>query len=219
MNALLARLRVRYQGIPLTTTVLATLLLGAAGSGLWDMLFKPGLGRLGRLFLSMTTLGSHRIRDLAYESAALNPTPVAGLVGIAVLAWAPFVILAFVLGVRTSRSQRRESLTGDALGTGQRLARLISSERRASRVITVAMILVGVSTFTAGSVLNQAVLIWRVFNANLTICAPYLDSSDQTALRAEFASVRTAEDYGRIATKLETISRRQVRRLVSQALW
>ena len=54
--------------------ILGAIILGAIGSGLWDMLAKPGLGTVGRLLLNIVTLGSKTIRDAAYSSAALNPT-------------------------------------------------------------------------------------------------------------------------------------------------
>src|SRR2546423_480145 len=74
--------------------ILGAIILGAIGSGLWDMLAKPGLGTVGRLLLNIVTLGSKTIRDAAYSSAALNPTALPSLIFLAVGSFLP-LYLAF----------------------------------------------------------------------------------------------------------------------------
>src|SRR2546427_8335681 len=57
----------------------ATIILGIIGSGLWDMVVKPGVTGFGRFTLSLFTLGSVTLRNAAYSSAALDPTPLPAL--------------------------------------------------------------------------------------------------------------------------------------------
>src|SRR5579863_8528148 len=49
---------------------LGTLLLGALGSGLWELALRPGGQWLGRAFLSLVTFGSRYLKDQVYIEAA-----------------------------------------------------------------------------------------------------------------------------------------------------
>ncbi len=60
-------------------TVIGVLVLGIVGSTLYDLLVKPGLSTFGRFCLDVITLGSQTVKDYAYASAALDPTPVTNL--------------------------------------------------------------------------------------------------------------------------------------------
>lgn len=63
--------------VPLT--IVGALILAIVSNILYDLLVKPGLSSFGRLFLTILTLGSETLRNSAYSSAALDPTPVTGL--------------------------------------------------------------------------------------------------------------------------------------------
>lgn len=79
--------------------VAGTVLLGIVGSGLWDVVAKPGLGWLGRATLNIITFGSEFVRDAAYVSAALDPTPLSSLVLMVLLVPLPLAFRMFVLSV------------------------------------------------------------------------------------------------------------------------
>ena len=61
--------------------------MGLISTGLWDLLFKPGLTHVGRVFLTVITLGSETMRDGAYASAALDPTPLPSLMLLLLFFW------------------------------------------------------------------------------------------------------------------------------------
>jgi hypothetical protein len=50
--------------------LLGTILLGALGSGLWDLALKPGGRWLNEVFLTAVTLGSDYLKDQVYAEAA-----------------------------------------------------------------------------------------------------------------------------------------------------
>src|SRR5258706_15731169 len=84
-------------------TIAVIIFYHVVGAALWEEIARPGLSRFGRLLLSIATFGSVKIRDSAYASAALDPTPLAPLVLVTILA-SIFVFLP--LGFMTSRVLR-----------------------------------------------------------------------------------------------------------------
>jgi len=52
---------------------LGTVVLGAFGSGLWDVVVKPSGLRVIQLVLSTVTLGSGAVKDRLYADAAKGP--------------------------------------------------------------------------------------------------------------------------------------------------
>jgi len=75
--------------------VIGAIILGAIGSGLWEMIAKPGLSSLGRLFLTLVTFGSESARNNAYADAALDPTAIPSLVLLLQFSAIPFYALIF----------------------------------------------------------------------------------------------------------------------------
>ena len=52
--------------------ILATIILGALGSGLWDMIFKPTLAWAVGTVLTISTLGLDSLRDEIYADVAMG---------------------------------------------------------------------------------------------------------------------------------------------------
>lgn len=57
----------------IVATIVGTLVLGALGSGLWDVVVKPGGRWMGRAILTAATLGSSGVKDAVYREAAKGP--------------------------------------------------------------------------------------------------------------------------------------------------
>ena len=202
-------------------TILGTLLLGAAGSGLWDIVFKPSLTKGGRLILTVLTLGSDRIRDLAYESAALDPTPVSSLVMVIQLSAIPFLIaitVGFVeFGAPRLRLKLESKIVSDQ-SSGKSDPRQRFSRRMAVFIIVWSVIF-GIFTYTSAKVLNQSILIWRTFHADLAICAPVLSQEQQKLFSARFASMRTRAEYKEIHEDLAGVASSAGLKLIPNELW
>lgn len=62
-----------------TLGILATILLGALGSGLWDVLLKGAFGAVGRGILTVITFGYTNLRDSSYLEIAQGRTDRASL--------------------------------------------------------------------------------------------------------------------------------------------
>lgn len=192
----------------LITTVIGTLLLGAAGSGLWDILFKPGLGKIGRVILYLITFGSKTLKNYAYESAALDPTPLASLVLILLLV--SFVPLPlFFIGFKIGKWR-----------VERKIEKLIRKAGRKLDYVMITMLLILVLiTLTASLILNQAVLISRVFRADLTICGPYISADQEKSLKSKFASMKTKVDYSLINKELNKIADEAKIKLIEIEPW
>jgi hypothetical protein len=219
--------------------VAGVIVLGAMGSGLWDLIAKPGLSHFGRFVLNVVTLGSQSARNAAYLSAALDPTPLSSLFIIHLLVMVPifpviFVFLAeFVLPLVSGRLKREvEGVMNDdenkkeeekrsqvdVIFKGRR--RHLYLVRRAAAVLTIlfSLALFGMG-YVASKVINQSVLIWRVFNANVKICGPYLSDPQEKRLRALFAAMKSRSDYKVIEDELQDIAKRNGILLRDEKLW
>lgn len=196
--------------------ILGTLILGAAGSGLWDLLAKPGLTWVGRSILNVLTLGSDAIRDSAYQDAALDPSALPSLL----ITFSVYsVLLGIVFGyafAALSDKIKRNDLDTDRPDTRIPLIRRRSRGRYISAAIVGAAL---TSLWITQLRINQSVLIWRVFTANLAICAPHLSEQQEEEIRAQFASMRTRMDYQHISEKLQQVAASNNLRLVEESLW
>jgi len=214
---------------------LGTIFLGAIGSGVWEIFARPGLSKFGRLVLSIVTLGSQTVQDSAYSTAALDPTPVAPLLMVFALSFFPLFLAissgTMWLQVRSAEKMRaaRKSHGGEgpAAHSGEPPERFNTLEFRNSiwdsRKFALGMLLM-MSIIFGGCVigifvLNQAVLIRRVFTANVAICAPYMSESEEERIWADFAAVATKAEYLPIDGKLRSIASQNGASLLGYSVW
>ncbi len=183
-----------------------TVLLGAIGSGVWQLIFYPGFGWFARFLAE----NSQRLTDAPYASAAMDPTPLSGLVGLFIVSEVPlWLFTAFVLSALIfpflgwlSRRPLRKAAAGQPA---------IQRHRRFRRVVVpiagsmVSLFLFAVSS-TAFSVVNQAVYTWRSFNTNLARCAPYLSEEEEELLVARFRSMKTRREFVEVESQLKRVA-------------
>jgi hypothetical protein len=191
--------------------IIGTIVLGAIGSGVWDVLAKPGLSAASRFALNLVTLGSGTVKDAAYSSAALDPYPLPSLIVILILTWLPLWPFATALGFRMGR------FVANRQQQDKRIHRRLESLITAAYVLVTIAVLAYAFVFT--QIINQAILIRRVFYADLAICSPYISETDEKRLRAHFASVKTRADYDLIAIELKQIATTNKISLREESLW
>ena len=207
--------------------VVVTIVLGAIGSGLWDVAVKPG----GGWTLTVLTLGSQRVIDSTYRDAAMDPTAIPALSILILISGIPATFAAGILFATTRASKvlqkilrlpdvneirdlRRKKTQIQAEGENadqkKRLEEIegkietvkMTSNRKCRNMffwMLIVSTLVGLYTFLP---INQSVLIWRKFHANLDICTQYLSDDETKRLKAQFASMRSWADYDEIHTRL-----------------
>jgi hypothetical protein len=219
-------------------TALGAVMLGALGSGLWDILAKPGLSRLGRFFLGLITLGSERVRDAAYTSAALDPSPLPPLLLLIVVSIIP-LIAAFMMGfmefgmspiIRWLDKPSTNPALGDDKNHTEKgeesrtwreaqKIRRFKIRRRLSIFFIIYCCIFFLIIFVGVSIVNQAIVIKRVFDANIRICAPYLSDKEEKRLRARFAAMNSRIDYIAINNDLKQVASQNGISLINVQPW
>ncbi len=244
-----------------TFSILGAILLGAIGSGVWEVIAKPGLSRTGRFFLSLFTLGSTKLRDASYASAALDPTPLPALLVLFVIVpMFPAFLLGVFLRAKVEQGRRYREIRGarkniedfenlidkirKVRGTDfpKQVPESIDSSKEPTVVelkhplvskksepkkkgnrrgwlelLAIGLFLIAGQLFV--TTISQSILIYRVFNANLVVCSPFLTEIEEEGLRARFASVRSKAEYQIIEQELRMIAAKNGVRLKDIELW
>jgi hypothetical protein len=205
------------------SAAVGAVVVGAVGSGVWELLLQPGLSKGGRLALDVITLGSTAIKDAAYGSAALNPYPVAPLLALMAIILVPTLAGAFSVGFKRGKRRAETFLKSiDSLHKDEQLTRIRTRNSSLERGLVVVYVLVAallVCAWAAYSVANQAVLIRRVFEANMFIVAPHLTELAEEQLWANFATVTTKDEYLALHTAVSEIAQAANVALVDVDLW
>jgi hypothetical protein len=180
--------------------------LAIVASALWDFLFKPGLAAFWSGALSVLTLGSQRVQDGLYADAAMDPTSSPSLFVLGMVSSLPLGMVGFIAGRRRSRIQRAKERTElkDA-GLEELIAKKTTLEKQlkiAEIVVLVAGVLVALMFFAANLQTSIAISIWRAYQTNLRIVAPFISPSQRLSLDSRFAGMRTKADYEAISKEL-----------------
>lgn len=197
---------------------IGAIVVAVIGAGIWDVVARPGVSWVASALVSALTLGSATVRDLPYASAPLNPYSLPSLVILLLLvATLPFLILAPVLRrfLRTrllQRFEQREHALRAQADSPQVAEELAAHRRRTLRRrwgiidIVYALLLFGVS-FVSFWVVNQAIAIRRIHDANMEIVAPYISTEERLRLQARFAAMTTAREHLALRSELERIAK------------
>ncbi|MFA6052465.1 MAG: hypothetical protein WC762_07720 [Methylobacter sp.] len=177
-------------------TVIGVLLFGILGSALYDFFIKPGINIFAETLFNLLTLGSQQVKDLSFNTAALDPTSIPSLT---LLIEAATIAMLLPMNKTIQRKIRRNRQT-----------RLNNDKINPRKVfflkwIVLFPLLLGL-TFVTLNIFNQAILTWRVFNANIAIIAPIASEETIKELKAKFASMRTELDYRAINIELKKIA-------------
>jgi hypothetical protein len=174
------------------------------GSGLWELLFRPGFfGVSSWLTRTWTTFD-----NTVFSEAALDPRPIPGLLLILLVAQVPLWIATGVFVTDFLSPRLRRILEGldvqTAQGTIHRLER--TNHRLAWTAIAIFCLLYAFALL-GYSIANNAVLVWRYFHKNLAICAPLLSTTEEEKiLEAQFRAMHQRSDFVRIRIQLDAIA-------------
>lgn len=199
--------------IKLALGIVGTLVLGAIGSGIWEVLFRPGLSRIGEYLISISEKADHTV----YQSAALDPTPIPSLILLLFIAQIPVLVMAWFITTgffrpRLVKRPRRldahsqGDVSTDA-GSSIRRALLSKIRKMAALGATVALLAALLGYFTL-SISNSAVFVWRVFHQNLDISRPYLSQAEQDKIVSSFRRMQSKSDFESIKLRLNQVAGR-----------
>ncbi len=191
-------------------TIAGVILLGLVCTTIYDLALKPGLSATGRFFLNIFTLGSQKVIDSAYESAALDPTPIASLMLILVailIAITPSIIIISELLPWSTKAKKQDILLErleEADGEeAEKIVEDLERLKNRGRYFRIPFAIISFAVFIPFLVHNQSVVIWRVFNANVRIIRPHISENEYNILLSDFSSVKTKEDYEKVETKIK----------------
>jgi hypothetical protein len=68
-------------------------------------------------------------------------------------------------------------------------------------------------------IVNQSILIWRVFNANIEVISPYLNDLEIRNIRSQFSLISSKKEYLEIDKKLNEIAKKNNAILRKEELW
>ncbi len=192
-------------------TILGVLFLGFLGSLLYDTLVKPGISGSANFLFELIASVSSSIDDAVYQSVALDPRPVGPL--ILLLSLFAFATAPAVMGLVPGKGVLIKMLLNRGEKKGPEGAEESKVEPREvswrTRVIRAgALIVIVAVTYTALTMHNKSVLIWRVTTNNLARIRPAVTEAQYLSLVAEFSSVSSASEYTLFQDSLRNVAKR-----------
>ncbi|AZE61772.1 hypothetical protein PFLU3_04000 [Pseudomonas fluorescens] len=73
--------------------------------------------------------------------------------------------------------------------------------------------------FITITVVNQSILVWRVYNANEKIIAPYITSSDLLKIKSQFSQIKTEKEYKVLFEAMQSVALKNKIELRSESTW
>jgi hypothetical protein len=173
-----------------TLGILGTILLGALGSGFWDLCLRNTFIAIGHGILTLITLGLSSVRDNFYVEIAKGRTDRVGLY----LMSFTFLFLGFLAG-----GLRRPISVGEAAGSDMSVAQDRFFRRLALLLLLLLTSIFGFRslsiTYTTGAIDH--------FEQSFAICLPFMSPQKRDDIRSRFARIRTKGDYVAVLSTLE----------------
>ena len=194
---------------------IVTILLGAVGSGFWNVALGPALAWTGNVLLSAASFGIEATKNVTYceiargfhEQAAVTWLCTFSLFLMAI----PFQCLFFYFFGRPIRKVLRRSITGTN-----------STPPRPTRtLLIICFVLLFSSSFFLVEYMfvaysNRAITHFR---QSFAICAPYMEDADEEEILAAFAKIRTKSDYVDVLERLSKVATNAGQELPSINAW
>ena len=162
-------------------------------------LFKSSAITLWGRFLSIISLGSTAVRDAPYAMAALNPYPLPSLVLVTIGVSIPLATSLVVMR-RFFWQPKKEA------GSTQSPDRSTRGVVRDRLVTSIILVIMPIGMVVPVGILNQAVLVRRVYEADRDIIAPHLTSSQMLQLQADFCAVQTKAQFAAVMKQIRVVA-------------
>jgi hypothetical protein len=210
--------------------IVGAVLLGALGSGLWDVGIKPGSRWLGNAILNVATLGSVAVKDATYREAAKGPHDAPALALLS-LSLGMLMGLITVLPIITLLLQKRMTIPrrpsqhdgSDDFRAARELA--LEDERKTSLTFRVLYMMELLLLLTVSSVFivflktAQASRAYTFFFQSMAICRPYIEEHQAQILASRFAGIQGRAEYIELITELRHIAATNQRQLPDFEPW
>lgn len=205
-------------------TIAGVVIIGVVGSAIYDALVKPGFNMVSKVFFDLITFGSQTVRDYAFSNAALDPTALPSMLVFLTMSGLFFgVILIVNLRVRR-RGKKAINSSAEASISAKSGQNDVSDrdQKKAKRLRYLDWVIDGLMIamlFITITVMNQSILVWRVYNANEKIIAPYVSSNDMLKIKSQFSQIKTEKEYKVLYEAMQAVALKNKIELRSESTW
>lgn len=214
--------------------VALALILGALGSGLWEVLFKPGILKTRQIVLKIITLGMTSTRDSIYREIAARPLQKPSLLILTLIIFTLAGGLGFSgshfkkMHFDESKNTITESSDKEASSQkdGDGFDDAISEENRKNieskikllkieihelqkNISSMILLLILMSFSFTVSAFTKCKYIHSAicyFDQLFCICLPFITQEKERNLLSSFAQIKSKEDYYAIIEELKNIA-------------
>jgi hypothetical protein len=185
--------------------LIGTVLLGALGSGLWELLFRPGISRIGSLITQLSSAADAAV----FTSAALDPRPVPDLIALLVIVQVPlwfgtfFLVVGYIWPKLQEWLEKRVAHHKDHEALKQSIFGHLRALSTVGLILAVALFLLALSGYR---IANESILVWRDFYRNLDICSEQLAPADIASLVAQFRQMRSRADFQALNQRMDLLA-------------
>jgi len=209
----------RSKATKIVAGIIGTIVLGALGSGFWDLALKSSLFFLMSAALNLSTLGLNSLKDDVYIMVARQDTARASLETLYLVTLLIIglisAFIAYVDGKIAALKRKREppEMRQESI---QRAEETIV---RAVRVLAICAGIVIVTLMFRFIKLSYANAAALYFHQSLTICRPMLTDEQEKMFLARFAAMNSRRDYIDLLSDLEETSKRYGKELPPFRIW
>ena len=203
---------IKSRALKVVFGIIATIFLGAIGSGLWDVLLRHVFARVSDAFLSLASALFRGYVDLLYRDVSRNSTlslsalPYTAIVGLAVFApWA-----SIWLGLRTLRKLDRDIATPPENITPEKLAARAAKLRRSFLRLGIPIALLSSIAYMEMFFRDTHAIRAELFiERSIEIVSSAIDEKERLQLRSQFRAIETAADFYKLEDRLRGIAKRE----------
>lgn len=185
--------------------IFSTILLGAIGSGLWDIVLKSFYTWLGRELLTFVTLGLSSVKNSIYQDIAKGLHEIPSLriflyliVVIFTLCSTP-VVLFFLRSFALKLRDKLDTMDNE------NLTKKLSIFVYILFIVQMFCISILLVRFLMLSYTNSAI---THFQQSYSICRPYLGENEDKMIASRFSQIKNKDDYISVISKLELIAKK-----------
>lgn len=205
-------------------TIAGVVLIGVVGSAIYDAIVKPGFNMVSKVFFDLITFGSQTVRDYAFSNAALDPTALPSMLIFLTMS-GMFLGVILIVNLKGRRRGKKPISSSSEVSMSGKIVQKDFSEldmKKARRNRYLDWFIDGLMIamlFITITVVNQSILVWRVYNANEKIIAPYVTSSDLLKIKSQFSQIKTEKEYKVLFEAMQSVALKNKIELRSESTW
>jgi hypothetical protein len=195
--------------------IIVTIVLGAIGSGLWELALRPAALWSGKAILTVVTLGSSTVKDGIYLEAAKGYHEAGDLELFSFEVMCLFGLSGGFAGVIIGSLYVRRVITSaqDTEAAHNKLKSLLDEKGFITKtdypmmwtLLLVSLLFACIQDISYLK-LFQANEAYTYYSQSLTICRPYMDDQQTQIIESRYASIKSRDDYMNVTNQLAQVA-------------